>query len=78
VYDIQKSNMNNEINFYMGYNEEKGESREDSLELRIAYFIWVIVTPYYQGGALGELVKCKILKSILPPKSPVMPDISRS
>jgi hypothetical protein len=29
-------------------------------------------------GALGDLVKCKILKSILPPKSPVRPDISGS
>jgi hypothetical protein len=39
VYDIQKGNMNDEIKFYMGYNEEKGKSREDSLELRILYFI---------------------------------------
>jgi hypothetical protein len=31
--------MNDEIKFYMGYNEEKGKSREDSLELRILYFI---------------------------------------
>jgi hypothetical protein len=30
--------MNNEIKFYMGYNEEKGKSHEDSLELRILYF----------------------------------------
>jgi hypothetical protein len=39
VYAIQKGNTNDEINFYMGYNEEKGESHEDSLELRILYFI---------------------------------------
>jgi hypothetical protein len=39
VYDIQKGNMNDEINFYMGYNEEKGKSHEDSLELSIVYFI---------------------------------------
>jgi hypothetical protein len=39
VYDIQKGNMNDEINFYMGYNEEKGKSYKDSLELRIVYFI---------------------------------------
>jgi hypothetical protein len=39
VYDIQKGNTNNEINFYMGYNEEKGKSHKDSLELRIVYFI---------------------------------------
>jgi hypothetical protein len=25
VYDIQKGNTNDEINFYMGYNEEKGK-----------------------------------------------------
>jgi hypothetical protein len=31
--------MSDEINFYMGYNEEKGKSCEDSLELRIVYFI---------------------------------------
>jgi hypothetical protein len=39
VYNIQKGNMNDEINFYMSYNEEKGKSHEDSLELRILYFI---------------------------------------
>jgi hypothetical protein len=39
VYDIQKDNTNDEINFYMRYNKEKGKSREDSLELRIVYFI---------------------------------------
>jgi hypothetical protein len=39
VYDIQKGNMNDEINFYMGYNEEKGKSYKDSLELMIVYFI---------------------------------------
>jgi hypothetical protein len=39
LYDIQKDNMNDEINFYMGYNEEKGKSHEDSLELSIIYFI---------------------------------------
>jgi hypothetical protein len=39
VYDVQKGNTNNEINFYIGYNEEKGSSHEDSLELRIIYFI---------------------------------------
>jgi hypothetical protein len=39
VYVIQKGNTNDEIKFYMGYNEEKGESRKDSLELRVLYFI---------------------------------------
>jgi hypothetical protein len=39
VCDIQKDNMDDEINFYMGYNEEKEKSHEDSLELMILYFI---------------------------------------
>jgi hypothetical protein len=39
VYDIQKGNMVDEINFYMGINDEKGKSREDYIELRILYFI---------------------------------------
>jgi hypothetical protein len=39
VHDIQKGNTNDEINFYMSYNEEKGKSHEDSLELMILYFI---------------------------------------
>jgi hypothetical protein len=39
VYDIQKDNTNNQINFYMGYDEEIGKSHEDSLELRIFNFI---------------------------------------
>jgi hypothetical protein len=39
VYDIQKGNMNDEIKFYMGYNEEKEKGCEDSLELKILYFI---------------------------------------
>jgi hypothetical protein len=39
VYDIQKGNMNDEIKFYMGYNEETEKGHEDSLELRILYFI---------------------------------------
>jgi hypothetical protein len=39
MYDIQKGNTNVEINFYMGYNEEKVKSHKDSLELSILYFI---------------------------------------
>jgi hypothetical protein len=31
--------MNDEINFYMGINDEKRKSREDYIELRILYFI---------------------------------------
>jgi hypothetical protein len=38
VNDIPKGNMNDEIKFYMGNNEEKGKSHEDSLELMILYF----------------------------------------
>jgi hypothetical protein len=39
VYDIQKGNTNDEIKFYMSYNEEKGKSYKDFLELMILYFI---------------------------------------
>jgi hypothetical protein len=39
VYDIQKDNTDDKINFYMGINNEKGKSREDYVELRILYFI---------------------------------------
>jgi hypothetical protein len=39
VYDIQKGNTNDKINFYVSYNEEKEKSHEDSLKLRIVYFI---------------------------------------
>jgi hypothetical protein len=53
VNDIQKGNTKDEINFYMGYNEEKGISHEDSLELRILYFTRVLGTLYYQGGYIG-------------------------
>jgi hypothetical protein len=76
VYDIQKGNTNNEINFYMSYNEEKGKTHEDSLELRIVYFIGVLGTSYYQGGCIGWVGE--ISKSILPPKSLVRSDISGS
>jgi hypothetical protein len=39
VYDIQKGNTDDEINFYMGINDEKVKSHEDNIELRISYFI---------------------------------------
>jgi hypothetical protein len=39
MYDIQEVNTNDKIKFYMGYNEEKEKNCEDSLELRILYFI---------------------------------------
>jgi hypothetical protein len=63
VYDIQKGNMNDEIKFYIDYNEEKGKSREDSLELMILYFIWVLGAPYNQGGYIGWVGELQILKS---------------
>jgi hypothetical protein len=39
VYDIQKGNTDDEINFYMDINDEKGKSHEYYVELRILYFI---------------------------------------
>jgi hypothetical protein len=39
VYDLQKRNTDDEINFYMGINDEKGKSHEDCVELRILCFI---------------------------------------
>jgi hypothetical protein len=39
VYDIQKGNTDNEINFYMAVNDEKGKSHEDYIELMILHFI---------------------------------------
>jgi hypothetical protein len=38
VYDIQKDSTNDEINFYMGINDEKEKSHEDYAELRILYY----------------------------------------
>jgi hypothetical protein len=52
VYDIQKDNTNDEINFYMGINDEKEKSHEYYAELRILYYSWV-EAPYYQGGHIG-------------------------
>jgi hypothetical protein len=39
VYDIQKGNTDDEINFYMGTNDEKGKSHKEYVELSILYFI---------------------------------------
>jgi hypothetical protein len=39
VYDIQKGNTDDEINFYMGISDEKIKSHKDYIELRILYFI---------------------------------------
>jgi hypothetical protein len=65
MYDIQKGNTNDEINFYMGYNEEKGKCYEDSLELRIVYLIWVLRTLYYQGGYIGWVGEVQNIKIYL-------------
>jgi hypothetical protein len=39
AYNIQKCNMDVEINFYMGINDEKGKSHKHYIELRVLYFI---------------------------------------
>jgi hypothetical protein len=70
VYDIQKGNMNNEIKFYMGYNEEKGKSRENSLELMILYFIWFLGAPYYQGGCIGWIGEVQIIENYITTQIP--------
>jgi hypothetical protein len=64
VYNIQKGNTDVEINFYIGINDEKGKSREDYVELRILYFIWVLVVPYYQGGYNGWVGEVQNIKNL--------------
>jgi hypothetical protein len=64
VYNIQKGNTDVEIKFYMGINDEKWKSREDYVELRILYFIWVLGTPYYQGGYIGRVGKVQNIKNL--------------
>jgi hypothetical protein len=64
VYDIQKGNTDDEINFYMGINDEKVKSHEDNIELRISYFIWVLGAPYYQGGYIGWVGKVQNIKNL--------------
>jgi hypothetical protein len=39
VYDIEKDNTDDEINFYIGINDKKGKNHEDYVDLRILYFI---------------------------------------
>jgi hypothetical protein len=75
VYDIHKGNMNNEIKFYLGYNDETWKSHEDSSELRILYFISVLGLRTIKGGALGESLKFKSSKSIHKPKILEKPDL---
>jgi hypothetical protein len=62
VHVIEKGNTNGVLKFYMAFNEEKGKSHEDSFGLWTFYFICVLGAPYYQGDALGELMKCKSSK----------------
>jgi hypothetical protein len=62
VNDIKKGNTNDEIEFYMGNNEEKGKSHEESIELRILCFTWVLETPYYQGGYIGWVGEVQNIK----------------
>jgi hypothetical protein len=64
VYDIQKGNTNDEINFYMGIDDEKGKSHEDYIELRILYFIWVLGAPYYQEGYIGPVGEVQNIKNL--------------
>jgi hypothetical protein len=39
VYNIQRGNIDVEINLYVIINDEKGKSHEYYVELRILYFI---------------------------------------
>jgi hypothetical protein len=39
VYDIQKDNTDDEINFYMVINDQKEKNHEDYVELSTLYFI---------------------------------------
>jgi hypothetical protein len=39
MYDIQKGNTDDEINLYIGINDEEGKNHKDYIELRILYFI---------------------------------------
>jgi hypothetical protein len=71
VYNIQKGNTDVEINFYMGINNEKVNSHEDYVELRIfIFYLSSKSSVLSKGDTLGELVKCETLKSILPAKNP--------
>jgi hypothetical protein len=58
VYDIQKGNTDDEINFYMVINDEKGKVTN------ILYFIWVLGAPYYQGGYFGWVGEVQNIKNL--------------
>jgi hypothetical protein len=67
---IEKGNTNNVLKSLWPTMKKKEKSCEDLWGLWSFYFIWVLGALYYQGGALGELVKCKSSKSISKPKIP--------
>jgi hypothetical protein len=62
----------------MSYDKEKGKSHEDLWGLKSFILFKSYEFHTIKGDALDELVKCKTSKSILPPKSPVRPDICNS
>jgi hypothetical protein len=53
-----------EINFHVDINDEKGKNREDYVELRILYLIWVLEAPYYQGGYIGWVGAVQTIKNL--------------
>jgi hypothetical protein len=63
--------------FYMSINVKKQKSHEDFVELRILYLILVLGAPYYQGRIHWvSWYSANHQKYILPPKTPIRPDIS--
>jgi hypothetical protein len=64
VYDIQKGNTDDEINFYMDINDEKRKSHEDYVELMILYFIWVLGASYYQEGYIERVDEVQNIKNL--------------
>jgi hypothetical protein len=64
VYDIQNGSTDDEINFSMGINDEKGKIHEDYVESRILYFIWVLGALYYQGGYIEWVGEVQNIKNL--------------
>jgi hypothetical protein len=56
--------MDVEINLYIVINDEKGKSREDDIELRILYLIWVLWAPYYQEGYIEWVSEVQNIKNL--------------
>jgi hypothetical protein len=48
--------------FLYGINDEKWKSREDYIELRILYLIWVLGALYYQEGYIGWVGAVQTIK----------------